>query len=94
MGATVQAQGRINNAVVQSVLLYGSESWVVTGYMLKVLKGLQNWVEIRIMGMMAQSKMIREWECPPVSETMYTDGLYPIKEYIQRRQATIEAQVA
>ena len=34
---TVRSQGAIYKAVAQSVLLYGSESWVVTGDILKVL---------------------------------------------------------
>ena len=36
-GSTVQARGMIYKAVVQTVLIYGSKSWVVTGAMLKVL---------------------------------------------------------
>ena len=37
VGATVQAFGMMYKAVAQSVLLYISESWVVTGHMLKLL---------------------------------------------------------
>ena len=36
-GATVRAQGEKYKAVAQSVILYGSKIWVVTGEMLKVL---------------------------------------------------------
>ena len=39
MGSTVRAQGMMYKAVVQLVLLYGSESWVVTRAMVKVLEG-------------------------------------------------------
>ena len=38
MGATVRDHGMMYKAVAQLVLLYGSESWVVTGEMLKVLE--------------------------------------------------------
>ena len=34
-----------------------------------------------------------EWECPPVDEALDIYRLCPIKEYIQRRQATVAAQV-
>ena len=34
-----------------------------------------------------------EWEYPTVADTMEAAGLWTIKEYIQRRQATIAAQV-
>ena len=40
-GATVRACGVMYKSVDQLVLLYGSESWVVTGEMLKVLEGFQ-----------------------------------------------------
>ena len=35
----VRARGMIYKEVDQSVLLYGRESWVVTGGVIKVLKG-------------------------------------------------------
>ena len=38
-GEMVWARGMIYKAVVQSVFLYGSESWVVMGAIIKVLKG-------------------------------------------------------
>ena len=41
----------MHKAVAQSVLLYGSGSWVVTGDMLKVLEGFHNWAARRIMRM-------------------------------------------
>ena len=37
--------------VVRTVLLYGSESWVVTGAMLKVLEGFHHWAARQITGM-------------------------------------------
>ena len=36
-GATVRSQGSMYKAVAQSVLLYCSEGWLVTGEMIKVL---------------------------------------------------------
>ena len=38
MGATVWARGMMYKSLAQSVLLYGSDIWVVTGDMLKVLE--------------------------------------------------------
>ena len=38
-GSTVQDRGVLYKAVIQLVLLYGSESWVVMGEMLNVLEG-------------------------------------------------------
>ena len=53
---------------MRSVLLYGSEILVVTGAMLKLLEGLHHLSAIRIAGMTVQRTMIRDWECPPVSD--------------------------
>ena len=36
-GVMVRVRGILKKAVVSSVLLYGSDSWLVTGAMLKVL---------------------------------------------------------
>ena len=41
--ATVQARGIFYKAIVKSVLLYGSKSWLVMGDMLKVIEGSHNW---------------------------------------------------
>ena len=35
----------------------------------------------------------REWEYPPLSDAMEAAVMWPIKEYIQRWQSTIAAQV-
>ena len=50
---TVRARGMLQKAVVQSVLLYGSKSWVVTGDMTKVLDGFHNRVARMSTGVMA-----------------------------------------
>ena len=51
MGGNVQARGAMNKAVVQLVLLYGSDIWVVTRKMLKVLKEFHHRAVRRITGM-------------------------------------------
>ena len=38
----VRARGGVYNSVTQSVLLYGSEIWVLTGGLLKVLEGFRH----------------------------------------------------
>ena len=49
----VQACGIMYKEVAQSVILYGSGSWVVTGEMLKVLEGFQHRAARWIIGMTA-----------------------------------------
>ena len=42
-GETMRAQEMVYKAVTQSVLLYCSEIWLVTGVVLKVLEGFHHW---------------------------------------------------
>ena len=57
-------------AVVQSVQLYGSERWVVTGEILKFLTPFQHRAAQRITGMTAKCGAGGEWEYPAVEEAM------------------------
>ena len=62
MRATVQARGIFYKAIVKSVLLYGSKSWLVTGSMLNVLEGFQHRTVIRIAGTKERRMTIGDWE--------------------------------
>ena len=55
MGATVQVCEVLYKVVAHMVLLYGSNIWVMTGAMLKVLEGFHHQADRRIVGMTAQS---------------------------------------
>ena len=57
-------------AVVQKVLLYGSEIWVVMGEMLTVLEGFHNGVARRISGKTYWRDWDGGWEWTPVEETL------------------------
>ena len=52
--AMVRSQGAIHKAVAQSMLLYVSESWVVTREMLKVLTAFHHILAQWITGMTAK----------------------------------------
>ena len=71
-------------AVVQSVLLYIIESWVVTGEMLKVLEEFYHRVAQCITRMTAKCGIGREREYPSLVDSMETAGLHPIMVYIRR----------
>ena len=51
-GATVWASGMLYKATSQTVTLYGSGSWVVTGDMLKMLEGFHHIATQRIAGIL------------------------------------------
>ena len=48
---TVWDRGMVYKAVAQTVLIYGINSRLVTGLMMKVLKGFHHWAARRITGM-------------------------------------------
>jgi hypothetical protein len=90
-GATAKMMGKVYLAVVQSVLLYGSETWVLSERMRGMLEGFHN----RCARQMTR-KFIRpdpenegEWITPPVATTLAAAGLQPLMTYVKRRKATI-----
>ena len=60
-GATVRSRGEIYKEVAQSVLLYGSEIWVVTGEMLKFLAGFHHRAAQWITGMTEKRGVDGDW---------------------------------
>ena len=65
-GGPVQARVMMYKAMTLSVPLYGSERWMVTGVMLKVLEGFHHQAARQIIGMMATCGAGGEWKYPPV----------------------------
>ena len=60
--STVRGQGVMYKVMSQPLLLYGSDSWVVTGGMLKFLEVFHHGVTMCIKGMMATRGAGRKWE--------------------------------
>jgi hypothetical protein len=81
-------------AIVQLVLLYGSESWVLTTPMLNVLNGFQHRIARRISGLMATREDDKTWHYPPIKRALEIAGLYSISEYISKRHTTLASYVA
>ena len=66
---------------------------MVTGEMLKVLKGFHHRAARRITGMKGKGGTGKEWEYPSVVEAMESAGLHPIGVYIRRSQVSIAERV-
>ena len=49
---------------------------------------------LKIAGMTDRQAEDREWYYPPVADAMVSARIWPIKKYIQRHKATIEAHMA
>ena len=60
-GAELQVSVFFFKAVVQAVLLFVSETWVVTPRMSRVMGDFQDQVAQRLTGRLAQQKTERKW---------------------------------
>ena len=81
-------------SIVQSILLYGAETWTITPVMLRTLRSFHNRVARRLSGMMPHRPQHGNWVHPPIEEALESAGLLPIREYVRRRQAAAEDYVA
>ena len=79
--------------VVQSVLLFGSESWVVTPLILRDLGSFHNREERRILGWMPQCQN-SYWEYLPIGEALVEAGLDFIGEYISCHHISVAQYIA
>ena len=93
-GLIVRAWVILYNTVLQTVLPYGINIWVVMGSMLKVQEGFHHRVARRVASNTAWHTVDGDWEWPPLADSLEIVGIRTIKEYIQRRQATITAHIA
>ena len=93
-GAAVRARAMIYKEVVQTLFLYGSDIWMVTGEMVTVIGGLYHQVTKKIAVNTARRAGDGRWEWPPAEKALEESGLWTIKEYIQRRQFNISAHIA
>ena len=78
-------------SVVQSVLLFGAETWVVTPCMVRVLGGLQYQVTWRLTGQIPRQRMDGKWEYTLVETARAEEGFDPMETYI-RQMHTLAAQ--
>jgi hypothetical protein len=89
-GATPRVSGKFYKAIVQAVLLYGAESWVLTDSMYRALEGFHNRVARRISRQMPRYLPDEDrWVYPPIAEALEKSGLHPLSVYITRRRITV-----
>ena len=89
-----RVRGFFYKAILQSVLLYGSETWVITPPKLQLLRSFHHRVARYIVGKHIQELPDGSYVCPPTEEVLEEAGLWPLEEYIKRRRDTINGYVA
>jgi hypothetical protein len=75
--------------VVLYVLLYSSESWVLTGDLMRQLRSFHRRCCRGLTGEFNRQDEEGEWICPKSEEVLKKAGALTIEEYIERRRETI-----
>ena len=88
-GATPKVMGKFYKAVVQTVLLYGSESWTISDNMMKRLRSFHTRIARYICRKHICPLEDGSWFYPSTDEVLESAGLETIDEYIRRRRETI-----
>lgn len=89
-GASPKAMASVYKTVVQAVLLYGSESWVLTSTMEKKLQSFHRRCARYITGQHIRQNPDETWTCPSSEIVLEQAGLWTIQQYIKRRRNTVE----
>ena len=81
--------GQIYLVVVQSFMLCGLETWVLTPRMKRVLGGLHYRVARRLTGRQPRRGQERVWVYPPLEDEMEEAGLQEVETYVSRCHNTV-----
>ena len=93
-GARPRVSGFLFKAIVQSVLLFRGETWVVTPRMGWVLGGFQYQVARKLTGWIPHQGLDGRWEYNLTKAAREEVGFEPMETYIQRRQNTVMQYIA
>ena len=80
-------------AIVQSVLLYGVETWVLTKSMMNILKGFHYRVARKLSGFHARPLGGGRWRTYKVADVLDAAGMRPMEEYVQNRRYYLNTYV-
>ena len=81
-------------AVVQTVLIFGEETWVLLGEISWKLKGVHMVFLRQIMGQKAKQHRDRIWRSEAVVKVLKEVGTHSLGAYIYKRKATVVEWVA
>ena len=81
-------------AVVQQVLLFGAETWVVSPMMELALSAFIHGAARRLTGRQPRKGRDGKWHYPSLEEAMKEAGITDVRTSINRRQNTVEQYIA
>jgi hypothetical protein len=94
-GASPRVMGYFyKKVIIQTVLLYGSESWTLTGRMIGRLRSFHHRVAQYITGRHIKELEDGTYFCPPMKEVLNAAGMETIEVYMDRRRNTIRKKYA
>ena len=82
-GATPQVSGLFFKAVIQTVMLFGAETWVVNPHTGKALGGFQNQVARWLTGQLPRRKTDGKWRYTSAAAAKEVAGFLTMEEYVQ-----------
>ena len=88
-GADPKVLGHFFKAVVQVMLLFREETWVLTPRMEQALSSFKHRVAQRLIGRQTGRRGDGSWEYPPPAAAMAEAGFDDIGTYVTRRQNTV-----
>ena len=81
-GAYRRTAGRFYLAVIKAVILFGSETWVVTPWLEKALACFHQQTVRQMTGMGPIRQLDRTWVYTPIGAALVTVVLYEVRVYI------------
>ena len=88
-GASPRVMGYFYKAIIQTVLLYGSESWTLMGRMIGRLRSFHHRVARYITGRHIKELEDGTYFCPSMKEVLKAAGMETIEVYMDRRRNTV-----
>ena len=89
-GANAKTMSKFYLTVVQAVLLYGADTWVVSKRNMDSLRSFHKRAMRYMTGLHIRKGEGDVWEYPDSEETREKCGLWDIEVYIQRRRGTLK----
>ena len=77
-GADPKSMGYFYKAIIQAVLLYGSESWTVPEFVLWQFRSFHSRVARYLTKRHIQQLLDGTWDCPATEEVLEAAGLFPL----------------
>ena len=93
-GAEPIVSEKFYRAVVQEVLLFVAETWGLTAAVLKKLEGVHVGFLLQAAGMTDRKLGVDTWQKDGADRVLQATGTKPLREYTERRQATVAEWVA